>query len=182
MQGRHPTIAVTLSTPEQAILERWARERHGPRSRTERAALLLGAARGERNSEIGRAVGLGRETVHLWRQRWQASELRRSEATSDEREAVLDEVLSDAPRSGAPARFSAEQIARIVAVACEVPDEQSERPVSHWVPRELADEVIARGIVPTISARHVGRLLAFGRGRASASPQPLLADAATERS
>lgn len=91
---------MTLSAAEQAILERWSRERRGPRSRTERAALLLGAARGERNSAIGRAVGLCRETVHAWRQRWQGSALRRSEATSDDREAVLDALLADAPPSG----------------------------------------------------------------------------------
>lgn len=182
MRGRHPTIPVTISEAERVILERWARERRGPRSRTERAALLLGAAAGERNSVIGRTVGLGREAVRAWRQRWQDAAVRRAEATADDREAVLDDILADAPRAGAPPRFSAEQVARIVAVACEDPDADSQRPVSHWVPRELAAEVIARGIVPSISARHVGRLLDFGRGRPSTPPQPLLADPAAGRS
>jgi len=31
--------------------------------------------------------------------------------------------------------------------------------LSHWTPRELAAEVILRGVVKTISARHVGRFL-----------------------
>ena len=45
-----------------------------------------------------------------------------------------------------------------MAVACELP-EQSDRPITHWTTRELADEVIKREIVPSISARTVGRIL-----------------------
>ena len=56
-------------------------------------------------------------------------------------------VLCDDPRSGRKPIFTAEQVAQIIAVACEKPSEASERPVTHWTPRELADEVIQRGIV-----------------------------------
>jgi putative transposase len=56
------------------------------------------------------------------------------------------------------ATFSAEQWCQIIALACE-PPEASARPISHWTPRELADEARKRGIVATISARHVGRLV-----------------------
>lgn len=45
-----------------------------------------------------------------------------------------------------------------MALACESP-EDSGRPISHWTPRELADETIKRGIVKTISPRHLGRFL-----------------------
>ena len=37
----------------------------------------------------------------------------------------------------------------IITVACE-PPEKSGRPVTHWTPRELTDEVIKRGIVASI--------------------------------
>jgi len=43
-----------------------------------------------------------------------------------------------------------EQIVEIVAVACELPA-SSGRPISHWTPRELASEVVKRGIVASIS-------------------------------
>jgi len=46
----------------------------------------------------------------------------------------------------------------IITVACE-PPEKSGRPVTHWTPRELTDEVIKRGIVASISVRQVGRFL-----------------------
>src|SRR5262249_16415944 len=65
---------------------------------------------------------------------------------------------------GAPATFSAEQWCQIIALACE-PPEASGRPISHWTPRELADEACKRAIVPTISARHVGRFLKSGRAQ-----------------
>ena len=41
-----------------------------------------------------------------------------------------------------------------MAVACEPPGD-SGRPLSQWTPRELAEEAVQRGIVPSISARTV---------------------------
>jgi putative transposase len=43
-------------------------------------------------------------------------------------------------------------------LACEKP-ENSERPISQWSAREIADEVIKREIVTEISPRHAARLL-----------------------
>lgn len=82
------------------------------------------------------------------------------------------ERLQDAPRPGAPATFGAEQWCQIMALACEQP-EASGRPISHWTPRELADEACKRGIVATISERHVGRFLKSSRPQTA--PQSLLA-------
>ena len=73
------------------------------------------------------------------------------------REAIVD-VLSDAPRPGAPATFTAEQVSQIVALACE-PPKLSGRPISHWTLRELRDEAIVRKIVTAISVSQVGRFL-----------------------
>jgi hypothetical protein len=57
-------------------------------------------------------------------------------------------------RCGAPPKFTPEQIAGIIALACERPS-QSGAPVSHWTPPELAREAIKRGIVESISPRQV---------------------------
>lgn len=67
-------------------------------------------------------------------------------------------MLSDAPRPGAPERFTAEQVASILAVACESP-KLSDRPINRWTHRELRDEVVKRGIVESISVAQVGRYL-----------------------
>ena len=46
----------------------------------------------------------------------------------------------------------------VIAMTCEKPSE-SERPISHWSQREIADEAIRRGLVSNISQRSVGRFL-----------------------
>jgi putative transposase len=71
----------------------------------------------------------------------------------------VEERLEDAARSGTPATFTLEQLTQLYALACDPPEKHG-RPISHWTPRELADELIAQKIVESISQRHVGRLLA----------------------
>ena len=69
------------------------------------------------------------------------------------------ERLQDEERSGAPATFNPEQLLHLFKLACDAPTDYN-RPISQWTNRELADEMIKQRIVTTISARHVGRLLA----------------------
>jgi putative transposase len=84
----------------------------------------------------------------------------------------IEGVLADAPRSGAPATFTPEQVVRIVALACEDPRDCG-RPITHWTTAELAEEAIERGIVENISPRSVGRFLR--RGGFEAASDTLLA-------
>ncbi len=123
---------------------------------------MLRAAQGQTNSHIAWCVGKDRQTVQLWQARWEAAQPRLQAAetipcTAKELHALRLDVLADAPRSGSPGKFSAVQLVEIIAVACEAPA-ASGRPVTHWTPRELAAEVVKRGIVPAISVRTVGRL------------------------
>ena len=115
------------------------------------------------NVTISQDLGLGPKQVGLWRRRWQQSfdalvaiECRETHA---ELRRAIEDVLSDAPRSGSTGTFTAEQVTQIMAVACE-PPKLSGRPINCWTHRELADEVILRGIVPSISVSQVGRYLA----------------------
>ena len=93
--------------------------------------------------------------MRLWRQRW----LRVSGVALAD--LPLAARLADAPRPGTPARIRPEQVARIVALACEAPG-ASGRAISHWSTTELAREIVRRGIVDTISPRHAARLLKRG--------------------
>lgn len=121
-----------------------------------RARIVLSAGQGQSNSAIARSLGVHLDTVRLWRQRWQQFQpIPLSELSPAER-------LTDLPRPGAPAQFTADQRCQIEAVACEQP-EKSGRPISHWTQREIADELVQRKIVETISPRHAGRLLKRGR-------------------
>jgi hypothetical protein len=114
-----------------------------------------------RNEAIARHVGLNRTQVGIWRRRWREAweALCVWECTEPHRlrAAILD-VLADAPRPGAPARFTADQVSQIVALACE-PPQLSGRPIDHWTLRELRDEAIQRRIVTDISVAQIGRYL-----------------------
>jgi putative transposase len=100
-------------------------------------------------------VHLSIDMVRQWRGRWLV--LQPIPLT----ELSVDDRLQDLPRSGAPARISADQVCQITALACEKP-EVSGRPITHWTAREVADEIIKRGIVDDISPRHAARLLKGG--------------------
>jgi len=71
---------------------------------------------------------------------------------------TVEERLQDRYRSGKSSQITVDQMCQIIALACEKP-EQSERPISQWTGREIADEIMKRGIVASISPRHAARLL-----------------------
>jgi transposase len=128
----------------------------------QRAAIILLAFDGRGNPDIAVEVGLSRRQVGLWRRRWANAWDQLLPIECVETRAALQRaitaVLGDAPRPGAPGKFTPEQVTQIVAVACE-PPANSGRPITHWTAHELADEVITRGIVASISAAQVGRYL-----------------------
>jgi putative transposase len=162
MAGPRPP-EVSLSAGQRTILERLGRRATSPQRLVRRVTIILAAAAGRNNDQIARRCGLAREMVQTWRHRWlvAAAQLAVAEAgggTAAELTQQIVAVLADAPRAGAPATFSAEQICQLLALACEPPAE-SARPVTHWTPAELAAEAVQRGLVPRISARTVGRFL-----------------------
>jgi putative transposase len=168
--------AIQVSSAQQDVLRRIQRQQTADQRLVRRASLILALAAQPCIEAVAQQLGLTRVTVRAWRDRWlEATEvLQRAEReqTPPQLRRLVEVILDDAPRPGKPATFSPEQIVRIIAVACE-PPEKSERPISHWTARELADEVQKRGIVPKISPRSVGRFLK--RGRIAAAPQPVLA-------
>jgi putative transposase len=175
--GRPAAVALELSAQQRALLQQLVRRQTADQRLVRRASLLLALASNHCLGAVARQLGLTRLTVRYWRDRFLQTcpALRQAEAdqaTPSQLLALLEEVLDDAPRPGTPATFTPEQVVQIVAVACE-PPAQSGRPISHWTPRELADEVRKRHIVKTISARTVGRFLKGGRSPAAS--QPLLA-------
>jgi putative transposase len=171
-------LPVAVTARQRAVLERVVRRDTSPQRLVRRAAIVLAAAEGAGNEEIGRRVGVGADVARLWRGRWAAAAeaLLAGEAEGDDRavEGVVVGVLADEPRSGAPAVFTPEQLCAVMALACTPPGEAG-RPIDRWTPRELADEAARRGVVARISPSTVRRFL--GRGGPQAAPQPLLAHA-----
>ncbi len=174
MPGPQP-VSITVSLPQQAVLERLLRQQSCPQALVRRARIVLAAATGQRNEPIAHHLGCSATTVRLWRARWAAAESQLAAAEGDEHalRTTIAAVLADAPRPGAPATFTAEQIVQIIALAC-TPPADSGRPIDAWTPREIADEVQKRQIVAAISARSVGRFLKTGRSQTPS--QPVLAE------
>jgi transposase len=140
---------------ERRGLERLVRAHTTPQQVAIRARIILVAAEGLNNLQVGRQVGVSREAVRRWRDRWVGLQAVPLDELS------VEERLADAPRPGAPVRIGAEQVCAIIALACEAPA-LSDRPISQWTGREIADEITRRGIVGTISPRHAARLLKRG--------------------
>lgn len=158
--ARH-AAPIVLSPEDRSALEQLSRAASCPQVLARRARMILMAGDGARIDETAACLGVWRKTVSQWRARWLASS------------GAVSARLTDAPRSGAPAQITAEQICAIVALACEQPSD-SDRPVTHWSQQELADEAMRRGIVAQISQRSIGRFLK--RSRPQAASDPVLAD------
>ena len=140
MRGPKPPV-VELSPEEQQGLETLVRRYSTPQQLARRGRII--------------EVGLDVDTVRFWRNRWLGLQAAILEDLS------IEERLRDAPRPGAPARITPEQVCQIMSLACEAPS-QCGRPISQWTSRELADEIIEKGIVERISPRHAARLLERG--------------------
>jgi putative transposase len=154
MRGPKPP-AVELSPDVRQQLDALLRRHSLPQQLSLRARIIHAAAGGANNSQIARLLDLDVDTVRRWRIRWLAF------APIPLADLSLEERLSDVPRSGRPIQITAQQRCQIVALACEAPTEAG-RPISQWTGREIADEVVKRGIVPKISDRHAARLLKKG--------------------
>lgn len=148
-------VAVRLSDEERAGLEKVSRRHNISQQIAKRARIVLAVGEGKSNSQVMREMSISRDMVRQWRQRWVDLQ---PIALAD---LSIEERLEDLPRPGKPARITADQVCQIQQMACEQPEE-SGRPISHWTNREVADEVIKRGIVAQISPRHAARLLKKG--------------------
>ena len=156
------TAKVTITERQHDILRTIQNAPTASSQLRQRAAIILLAFDRQGNPQIAAQVGLSRRQVSLWRRRWADAWDRLIRIECLESHAALrraiEQVLRDEPRSGPPGKFTPEQIVQILAVACE-PPEKSGRPITHWTAHELADEVVKRGIVPSISVAQVGRYL-----------------------
>jgi len=113
--------AANIQLDEQAReeLESIAASRTSAVRLWERASIILGLAAGTAKQEIARQLGLARQTVLRWEQRFLQLGL---------------EGLTDAPRSGRPRTIGPEQIAQIVQkTTSEIPVDST-----HWNTRSLA--------------------------------------------
>jgi putative transposase len=152
MRGPKPE-ALSLSEVERTDLERFVRRHSTPQQLTFRRRIILAADAGKNHSQIAREEAVSVDTVRSWRRRWLALQGITREDLS------IGERLSDEARPGRRSQITAEQTCQMMVLACEQP---RDRPISQWTGREIANEVMRRGIVAQISPRHAARLLKKG--------------------
>src|SRR5665648_354729 len=139
---------LVLRAGDERVLREWTRASSIPAGLAQRARILLLAAEGHSNTEIGRLVGVSLPTVRLWRGRYGTGGVG---------------ARGDLHRSGRPAIHDD---TAIIAVTLDPPP--AKLGVTHWSARLLADH---RDISFATVAR-IWRRWGYSRGRPRRSSSP----------
>jgi putative transposase len=164
---------IILNTIQKTILKKYSVQRNIHVSLQERSKIIEYLGKGYSNMRYERETGIKLEKAQRWRAKWLSYEEIFAKIMEEfkgreqeiEMEEAIKKCLSDKPRKGAPSKISTEQYCQILGVSLELP-EKSGRPITQWTLTELTDEVIKRGIVPTISRAQVGSFLKGERFKA----------------
>jgi len=115
-------VEIVLSREERAQLESWERRRTSAQALAERSRIVLAAAEGLKNTEIAERLGVGREMVTKWRNRFAEQRL---------------DGLCDEPRPGQPRKITDEKVEEVITKTLE----SAPRDATHWSTRSMAKEV-----------------------------------------
>ena len=128
---------IDLTDQERAQLEAWARRRSSAQALALRSRIVLLAAEGRKNVDIGGELGVHRPMVTKWRNRFAEQRL---------------DGLVDEPRPGRPRTITDEQVEEVIVRTLET----TPRDATHWSTRSMAAEI-------GLSREAVGRIWrAFG--------------------
>ena len=167
------SVIPKLSEVQKDILLAITKRRNSPQQLVERVRVVLLAVEQLTDQQIASQVELCQRSVWTWRKRWnnQQAKIDTIEATGNEialREFIVEVVLADDPYNGERGHYTPEQITQLYAIVCENPQD-SGRPISHWSLRELAEEMVKRGIVERIPISTVWDFLKSRRPKTAQS-------------
>src|SRR5947209_20394635 len=97
-------VEIVLSAEERAQLVAWERRRTSAEALAERSRIVLAAAEGWKNTEIAVRLGVGREMVTKWRNRFAEHRL---------------DGLVDEPRPGQPRKITDEKVEEVITRTLE---------------------------------------------------------------
>ena len=132
---------VTLSADQQHELRSLVRKGKASARRITRARILLLAAEDRPDDEVAAALHTSRSTVERIRRRFV--------------EHGLEAALSERPRPGAVPKLDERGQATLIALACSDPPQGR----TSWTMQLLANELMVRRVVPSISDEAVRRTL-----------------------
>jgi putative transposase len=162
-----------ISEKMQELLKKFAKSRTLPFALVKRSRIVLMASAGENNREIAKEVDLHHINVATWKNRFfleaqpvlealEMTETDKEEPNYSKLEEELRIVLSDKPRPGIPSTITAEEVIKIMNLACQNPEDHGYE-VSHWTHVLLAEAAVKTGIVDEISRSSIGRFLKDSR-------------------
>jgi transposase len=114
-------VEIVLSDEERGQLESWSRRRSSAQALAERSRIVLAAAEGLKNTEIADRLGVHRQSVTKWRNRFAEHRL---------------DGLVDEPRPGRPRTLTDEKVDEVIARTLEA----SPQDATHWSTRSMAKE------------------------------------------
>src|SRR5213596_2698102 len=155
MAGK-PRLPLVLTPAERRTLQGWASRRKTAQGLAQRARIVLLCADGKPNTAVAAELGISRDTVGRWRNRFARQRFA---------------GLSDEPRPGVPRTITDAQIEEVVVRTLEEVPEGA----THWSKRELARRV---GLSPT-TVHRIWRAFGLKPWRTETfkiSPDPLLLD------
>jgi transposase len=115
-------VAIKLTDEERALLEAWTRRRTSAQALAQRARIVLLAADGLKNTEIGERLGIKRSTAATWRTRFAEHRL---------------DGLADEPRPGQPRKITDAKVEEVIVKTLET----TPKDATHWSTRSMAAEV-----------------------------------------
>lgn len=126
-------VAIVLEADERELLERLSRSRSTPVRLAERSKIVLLAAEGKTNGEIAKELGITRQKVGRWRDRYH--------------ELGLAGIEKDAPRPGRKKEISSRKRNKVI----ELTTQEKPEGATHWSRRLMAERM-------NISESSVGRI------------------------
>ncbi len=143
MPGRHSTTVIQIDDLTRVALQRWVYRQKTPVGLARRARAMLLLEQGDTYVHTAKYVGLAEYHIRKWVKRFCEYGV---------------SGLCEKPRPGRPPVFAPEVAFHVVKLACERPDHMGSS-LSQWDCPELARRLKADGIVPSISADTVERIL-----------------------
>ncbi|MBE0617803.1 MAG: helix-turn-helix domain containing protein [Proteobacteria bacterium] len=140
---RRSPFQVEITDSERCALEASARSYTSPYRDVIRAKIVLYAAQGFDNDEIAQRLDTPRQIFSKWRKRFFQQRLA---------------GLEERPRHGRPARFPPNVVAKVKALACELPTVRK-LPLSRLSIADIRQEALREGIVASIGEATIWRWL-----------------------
>lgn len=130
-------LVLNVTMEEKKDLTTITKTKTSEQRMVERARIILMTDDGKSLDDIARDLGISRATANLWRQKFLTKRM---------------EGLKDEQRSGRPRNFTSEQRLKVIARACQKPEN-----ITQWSTRDLAEALKQENL--EISKSTVNRIL-----------------------